>query len=136
MESLSIWSLAGVVLNPAVIMAVRLNTQRVWHTFNYDVTVSNGVNRGVRHGAPRRTRFRNPLDFTWISDFRMDFWISKWISGFQVDFWISKWISGFQSGFLDFKVDFWISKWISGFQSGFLDFKVDFWISSGFLDFI
>ena len=100
------------------------------------------LNRGVRHGAPRRTRFRNPLDFTWISDFRMDFWISKWISGFQVDFWISKWISGFRSGFLDFKVDFWISKWISGFQSGFLDFKVDFWISkwisgfqSGFLDF-
>ena len=66
--------------------------------------------RGVRHGAPRRTRFRNPLDFTWISDFRMDFWISKWISGFQ-------------SGFLDFKVDFWISKWISGFQA-------DFWISN------
>ena len=53
------------------------------------------------------------LDFTWISDIRMDFWISKWIS---------KWISGFQSGFLDFKVDFWIS-------SGFLDFKADFWIS-------
>ena len=25
-------------------MAVRLSTQRVWHTFNYDVTVSNGVN--------------------------------------------------------------------------------------------
>ena len=44
MESLSIWSLAGVVLNSAVIMAVRLITQRVWHTFNYDVTVSNGVN--------------------------------------------------------------------------------------------
>ena len=91
--------------------------------------------RGVRHSAPRRTRFRNPLDSTWISDFRMDFWISKWISGFrsgfldfEVDFWISKWISGFRSGFLDFK-------WISGFQSGFLDFKVDFWISkciSGF----
>ena len=98
--------------------------------------------RGVHHGASRRTRFRNPLDFKWISDFRMDFWISKWISGFldfKVDFWISKWISGFQSGFLDFKVDFWISKWISGFQSGFLDFKVDFsrdfWISSEFLDF-
>ena len=60
--------------------------------------------RGVRHGAPRRTRFRNPLDFTWISDFRMDFRISKWISGFQ-------------SGFLDFKL-------ISGFQSGFLDFAI------------
>ena len=44
MESLSIWSLAGVVLNSAVIMAVRLSTRRVWHTFNYDVTVSNGVN--------------------------------------------------------------------------------------------
>ena len=80
-------------------------------------------------GPPRRTRFQNPLDFTWISDFRMDFWISKGISGFpsgfldfKVDFWISKWISG-------------LSKWISGFQSGFLDFKVDFWISSRFLDF-
>ena len=72
--------------------------------------------RGVRHGVPRSTRFRNPLDFTRISDFRMDFWISKWISGFQ-------------SGFLDFKVDFRISKWISGFPSGFLDFQVDFWIS-------
>ena len=83
-------------------------------------------------------RFRNPLDFKWISDFRMDFWISEWMD-FKVDFWISKWISGFQSGFLDFKVDFWISKRISGFQSGFLDFKVDFsrdfWISSEFLDF-
>ena len=44
MESLSIWSLAGVVSNSAVIMAVHLSTQRVWHTFNYDVTVSNGVN--------------------------------------------------------------------------------------------
>ena len=44
MESLSIWSLAGVVLNFSVIMAVRLSTQRVWHTFSYDVTVSNGVN--------------------------------------------------------------------------------------------
>ena len=44
------------------------------------------LNRGVRHGAPRRTRFRNPLDFTWISDLRMDFWISKWISGFQIGF--------------------------------------------------
>ena len=42
--------------------------------------------REVRHGAPRRMRFRNPLDFTWISDFRMDF---------RMDFWISKWISGF-----------------------------------------
>ena len=56
--------------------------------------------RGVRHGAVRRTRFRNPVD----------------LGGFR-------WISGFQFGFLDFKVDFWISKWISGFQSGFLDFK-------------
>ena len=99
------------------------------------------VSRGPPRRASRRTRFRNPLDFKWISDFRMDFWISKWISGFQ---------SGFQSGFLDFKADFWISKWISrgisgfqanfwiskrisGFQSGFLegflDFKADFWIS-------
>ena len=42
--------------------------------------------RGVRHGAPRRTRFRNLLDFTWISDFRVDFWISQWISGFQFGF--------------------------------------------------
>ena len=57
--------------------------------------------RGVRHSASRRTRFRNPLDFTWISDFRLDFWISR--------------------GFLDFKVDFWISR-------GFPDFKVDFYI--------
>ena len=99
--------------------------------------------RGVRHGVSQRTRFRNPLDFKWISDFRMDFWISKWISGFQsgfldfkVDFWISKRISGFQSGFLEGFLDF---KRISGFQSGFLDFKVDFsrdfWISSEFLDF-
>ena len=67
------------------------------HITVYDVTTWSWVNlvnpaRGVRHGAPRHTRFRNPLDFTWISDFRMDFWISKWISGF-----------------LDFKVDFWIS---------------------------
>ena len=88
--------------------------------------------RGVRHGASRRTRFRNPLDFKWISDFRMDFWIS---SGFR----ISEWISGFQSGFLDFKVDFWISKWISGFQSGFLEGFLDFkrisGFQSGFLDF-
>ena len=81
--------------------------------------------RGVRHGAVRRTRFGNPVDFRWISGFQFGF----------LDFWISKWISGFQSGFLDFKVDFWISKWRSGFQSGFLDFKVDFLISSGFLDF-
>ena len=109
-----------------------------------------GRTRGVRHGASRRTRFRNPLDFKWISDFRMDFWISGFQSGFldfKVDFWISKWISGFQSGFLDFKVDFsrdfWISseflerfldfKRISGFQSGFLDFQSGF--LEGFLDF-
>ena len=33
-----------------------------------------------------------------------------WISDFRLDFWISKWISGFQSGFLDFT---WISTfWI------------------------
>ena len=69
--------------------------------------------RGVRHGASRRTRFRNPLDFKWISDFRMDFWIS-----------------GFQSGFLDFRLDFWISQWISGFHSGFLDFWISVWISA------
>ena len=61
--------------------------------------------RGVRHGAVRRTRFRNPVDLGGFLDFSLDFWIS-----------------GFQSGFLDFKVDFWIS-------SGFLDFKEDFWIS-------
>ena len=81
------------------------------------------ISRGVRHGASRRTRFRNPLDFKWISDFRMDFWISKWtsrgISGFQANFWISKRISGFQSGFLEGFLGF---KRISGFQSGFLDF--------------
>ena len=115
-----------------------------------------GQFRGVRHGASRRTRFRNPLDFKWISDFRMDFGFQNGFLDFKVDFWISKWISGFQSGFLDFKVDFWISKRISGFQSGFLegfldfkrisgfqsgflDFKVDFsrdfWVSSEFLDF-
>ena len=56
----------------------------------------------------RRTRFRNPLDFTWISDFRLDFWISRGFLDFKVDFWISKWISGFH-------VDFRISKWISTF---------------------
>ena len=71
--------------------------------------------QGVRHGASQRTRFRNPLDFMWILDFRLDF---TWISGFldlKVDF-------------LDFKVDFRISKWISGFQSGFLDnFQSGFW---------
>ena len=74
----------------------------------------------VRHGASRRTRFRNPLDFTWISDFRLDFWISRGFLDFKdkVDFWISR-------GFLDFKVDFWISR-------GFPDFKVDFYI----LDFV
>ena len=92
--------------------------------------------RGVRHGASRRTRFRNPLDFKWISDFRMDFWISKWISGFQsgfLDFKVDFWI---QSGFLDFKADFWISKWISRGISGF---QANFWISkriSGFADLI
>ena len=98
-----------------------------------------GHARGVRHGASRRTRFRNPLDSKWISDFRMDFWISGFQSGFldfKVDFWISKRISGFQSGFFERFLDF---KRISGFQSGFLDFKVDFsrdfWISSEFLDF-
>ena len=53
MESLSIWSLAGVVLNSAVIMAGRLSTQRVWHTFNYDVTVSNGACEAVRATSNR-----------------------------------------------------------------------------------
>ena len=28
----------------SVVTAIRLSTQRVWHTFNYDVTISNGVN--------------------------------------------------------------------------------------------
>ena len=83
MESLSIWSLAAVVLNSAVIMAVRLSTQRVWHTFNYDVTVSNGVN--LCHPVMARLGVR---------DFEIH-WISR---GFR----ISEWISGFQSGFLDF----------------------------------
>ena len=78
------------------------------------------IYRGVRHGASRRTRFRNPLDFTWISDFRLDFWISRGFLDFKVDFWISR-------GFLDFKVDFWISKWISGFQ---VDFRISKWIST------
>ena len=55
--------------------------------------------RGVRHGASRCTRFRNPLDFTRISD---------WTSVFHVYFWIS----GFQSGFLDFKVDSGCGFWI------------------------
>ena len=107
-------------------------------TLTYSLTWQ--TDRGVRHGASRRTRFRNPLDFTWISDFRLDFCISHGFLDFKVDFWISKWISGFQSGFLDFKVDFRISKWISGFQSGisgfqsrFLDFKVDFYISKWIL---
>ena len=77
------------------------------------------LGRGVRHGAVRRTRFRNPVDLGGFLDFSLDF---------KVDFWISKWISGFQSGFLDFK-------WISGFQSGFLDFKRISGFQSGFLDF-
>ena len=74
--------------------------------------------RGVRHGASRLTRFRNPVDFKWISDFRLDFWISRGFLDFKVDFWISR-------GFLDFKVVLWISR-------GFPDFKVDFYI----LDFV
>ena len=42
MESLSISSLAGVVPSRlSVITAIRVSTQRSWHTFNYDVTVSN-----------------------------------------------------------------------------------------------
>ena len=61
-----------------------------------DYRFCTSVSRGVRHGASRRTRFRNPLDFTWISDFRLDSCISR---GF-LDFWISQWISGFQIGFL------------------------------------
>ena len=64
--------------------------------------------RPISKGPPRRvsayeisksTGFH--VDFTWISDFRLDFWISR--------------------GFLDFKADFWISR-------GFPDFKVDFYI--------
>ena len=69
------------------------------------------VTRGVRHGLSWRTRFRNPPDFTWISDFRLDFWISCGFLDFNMDLWIS----GFQRGILDFKVDFYISKWILGF---------------------
>ena len=87
------------------------------------------TDRGVHHSVSRRTRFRNPLDFKWISDFRMDFWISKWISGFQSGFWISKWISREISRF---QANFWISKWISRGISGF---QANFWISkriSGF----
>ena len=42
--------------------------------------------RGVRHGASRRTRFRNPMDFTWISDFRLNFCISRGFLDFKVDF--------------------------------------------------
>ena len=36
-------------------MAVRLSTQRVWHTFNYDVTVSNDVNLRHPDGHDQRT---------------------------------------------------------------------------------
>ena len=103
---------------------VLLNVNMFVKTFLSVVNVLVNVNtfmtfeRGVRHGASRRTRFRNPLDFTWISDFRLDFWISRGFLDFKVDFWISR-------GFLDFKVDFWISR-------GFSDFKVDFYI----LDFV
>ena len=67
MESLSIWSVAGVVLNSAVIMTVHGRSSKyteggglwhtfnydrsskytegvgLWHTSNYDVTVLNGV---------------------------------------------------------------------------------------------
>ena len=45
----------------------------------------------AHHGASWCMRFQNPLDFTWISDFRLDFWISIWISGLQSGF--LKWIS-------------------------------------------
>ena len=45
-----------------------------------------GHPRGVCHVASRSTRFQNPLDFNWISDFRSEFWISKWISEFQSRF--------------------------------------------------
>ena len=44
------------------------------------VGLSIEIDRGVRHGAVRRTRFRNPVDFRWISGFQfgfLDFWISK-----------------------------------------------------------
>ena len=113
-------------------MLAKVKSLPLWGSLTFTFWV---WGRGVRHGASRRTRFRNPLDFKWISDFRMDFWISGFQSGFldfKVDFWISKWISGFQSGFLDFKADFWISKWISREISGF---QANFWISkriSGF----
>ena len=56
--------------------------------------VGRGFDRGVCHGAPRRTRFQNPLDFTWISDFRVDFWISKWISRLQSRFDMLVWPQG------------------------------------------
>ena len=84
--------------------------------------------RGVRHSASRSTRFRNPLDFTWILENQIGF----------VDF---TWISGFQSGFLDFTVDFRISKRISGFQSGFLhshckNYFVKMTICEGYCSFI
>ena len=36
----------------SVITVIRLSTQRVWHTFNYDVTVSNGVNLCCPDQAP------------------------------------------------------------------------------------
>ena len=70
-------------------------------------------------GPPRRV---SAYEISKSTGFHVDFGFQigfldfTWISGFHVDFWIS----GFQSGFLDFKVDFRISKWISGFQNGFL----------------
>ena len=58
--------------------------------------------RGVRHDSLKRTRFRNPPDFKWISGFHLDF---TWISGFHEDF---TWISGFH-------VFFWISRLVTCF---------------------
>ena len=60
MESLSTWSLAGVVVL-SVITAIRLSTQRVSHTFNYDITVSNGVNL-CSPGAYGKAGNRNEME--------------------------------------------------------------------------
>ena len=67
MESLSIWSLAGVISNSAVIMAIRLSTQSVWHTFNYDVTVSNGVNLCHPFAADKPTQALTTLSMVYLS---------------------------------------------------------------------
>ena len=94
---------AGFRLSCGIIIATKM-ARTVWIKINYriPVTYDGGIpksmqsgtpNRGVRHGASRRTRFRNPLDFTWISDFRLYFCISHGV----LDFWISK-----QAGSQDF----------------------------------